>query len=284
MRAAHDIGLTERLALIPSICILRSVGGMRFVANHVPGIDVPPETVRARRAGGRRRARVLRHRLRAGRPRAGPARRGRPALHLVPQGRGHREALRVASASPHESKESPMDTVLRSRSASVTIGADAAVLRHRRAHQPHRAQGVRRGAAQRGPLDRDRRRPGPGRGRRQHARRQRRHPAGGRARAAEGDAHDRPGGRRPADLHRLLGDRGARGGAVGLRGPGAGQLGDRRGRAPGRDPAAGGQARRRRDRAGQRRDRHPRDAGEAPGVRAQDRLAPPTTTGSPPRT
>ncbi|MFL5863667.1 MAG: methylenetetrahydrofolate reductase, partial [Solirubrobacteraceae bacterium] len=45
MRAAHDIGLTERIALIPSICILRSVGGMRFVASHVPGIDVPPETV-----------------------------------------------------------------------------------------------------------------------------------------------------------------------------------------------------------------------------------------------
>jgi methylenetetrahydrofolate reductase (NADPH) len=46
MGAAHDIGLTQRLALIPSICILRSVGGMRFVAHHVPGIDVPPETVR----------------------------------------------------------------------------------------------------------------------------------------------------------------------------------------------------------------------------------------------
>jgi methylenetetrahydrofolate reductase (NADPH) len=46
MRAAHEIGLTRRLALIPSIGILRSVGGMRFVANHVPGIDVPPETVR----------------------------------------------------------------------------------------------------------------------------------------------------------------------------------------------------------------------------------------------
>ena len=46
MRAAHDIGLDRRIALIPSICILRSVGGMRFVANHVPGIDVPPETVR----------------------------------------------------------------------------------------------------------------------------------------------------------------------------------------------------------------------------------------------
>jgi methylenetetrahydrofolate reductase (NADPH) len=45
MRTAHDIGLTERMAIIPSICILRTVGGMRFVATSVPGIDVPPETV-----------------------------------------------------------------------------------------------------------------------------------------------------------------------------------------------------------------------------------------------
>jgi methylenetetrahydrofolate reductase (NADPH) len=45
MRAAHDSGVSERIALIPSICILRSVGGMRFVATGVPGIDVPPETV-----------------------------------------------------------------------------------------------------------------------------------------------------------------------------------------------------------------------------------------------
>jgi methylenetetrahydrofolate reductase (NADH) len=46
MHAAHDLGLTERVAIIPSICILRTVGGMRFVAGHVPGIDVPPEVVR----------------------------------------------------------------------------------------------------------------------------------------------------------------------------------------------------------------------------------------------
>jgi methylenetetrahydrofolate reductase (NADPH) len=46
MRTAHEIGLTERLAIIPSICILRTVGGMRFVASHVPGIDVPPSTVK----------------------------------------------------------------------------------------------------------------------------------------------------------------------------------------------------------------------------------------------
>ena len=45
MGAAHDTGLSERIALIPSICILRSVGGMRFVAGSVPGIDVPPELV-----------------------------------------------------------------------------------------------------------------------------------------------------------------------------------------------------------------------------------------------
>ncbi|HWF52039.1 MAG TPA: methylenetetrahydrofolate reductase [Solirubrobacteraceae bacterium] len=45
MRAAHDTGLSRRLALIPSVCILHSVAGMRFVATRVPGIDVPPETV-----------------------------------------------------------------------------------------------------------------------------------------------------------------------------------------------------------------------------------------------
>jgi methylenetetrahydrofolate reductase (NADPH) len=45
MHEAHESGLSEHLALIPSICILRTVGGMRFVATSVPGIDVPPETV-----------------------------------------------------------------------------------------------------------------------------------------------------------------------------------------------------------------------------------------------
>jgi len=42
MSRAVETGLSDACALIPSICILRSVGGMRFVANHVPGIDVPP--------------------------------------------------------------------------------------------------------------------------------------------------------------------------------------------------------------------------------------------------
>jgi methylenetetrahydrofolate reductase (NADPH) len=46
MRAASDVGLSERIALIPSVCILRTVGGMRFVASRVPGIDVPDSVVR----------------------------------------------------------------------------------------------------------------------------------------------------------------------------------------------------------------------------------------------
>jgi methylenetetrahydrofolate reductase (NADPH) len=46
MHAAYDTGVSETCALIPSICILRTVGGMRFVATRVPGVDVPPQTVR----------------------------------------------------------------------------------------------------------------------------------------------------------------------------------------------------------------------------------------------
>ena len=46
MRAAQEMGLSRRLAMIPSICILRTVGGIRFVANRVPGIDVPAATLK----------------------------------------------------------------------------------------------------------------------------------------------------------------------------------------------------------------------------------------------
>jgi methylenetetrahydrofolate reductase (NADPH) len=45
MREAADTGLAARVALIPSVCILRTVGGMRFVATKVPGVDVPPSIV-----------------------------------------------------------------------------------------------------------------------------------------------------------------------------------------------------------------------------------------------
>ena len=130
----------------------------------------------------------------------------------------------------------------------------------------------------------DARRAGAGRGRRGHARRQRRHPAGRRGRAARADAAHRPGHRRRADLHRLLGDRGARGRTVGLRGPGAGELGHRRGRAARGGAAAGRAPRRGRDRSDQRRDRDPGDARGAAAMRAQDRRGRRRTTGSSPTT
>jgi methylenetetrahydrofolate reductase (NADPH) len=45
MSAASHSGLSERVALIPSICILRSARALRFVAEHVPGIEVPAATL-----------------------------------------------------------------------------------------------------------------------------------------------------------------------------------------------------------------------------------------------
>jgi methylenetetrahydrofolate reductase (NADPH) len=46
LSAAVDTGLTRRVAMIPSIMILRTAGAMRFVSRSVPGIDMPPELVR----------------------------------------------------------------------------------------------------------------------------------------------------------------------------------------------------------------------------------------------
>jgi 5-methyltetrahydrofolate--homocysteine methyltransferase len=62
---------------------------------------------------------------------------------------------------------------------------------------------------------------------------------------------------RPAAVHRLLGDRGPRGRTGDVRGQGPGQLGDGRGRPPGRDLAAGQALRGGDHRAAQRRVRDP---------------------------
>ena len=188
MRAAHDTGLSERVALIPSICILRTVGGMRFVATKVPGIDVPPEIVRRVEQAQGRRAGVLRDRLRAGDARARAAGRRRPSLHLVPQGRGHREAVRTPGHSAPSSKGKPMDTVLRSRSKTVTIGAEQPFcIIGERINPTGRkafAEELRGGDLSTVTADAL----AQVAGRRRHARRQRRDPARRRARAAEVDA------------------------------------------------------------------------------------------------
>ena len=94
---------------------------------------------------------------------------------------------------------------------------------------------------------------------------------------------DAPGAHRPAALHRLVGDRGARGRARRLRGQGARQLGHGRGRPARGDPAARRRARRRRDRARERRG-HP-DGRPSGGSRWRRRSSPrPATTASRPRT
>ena len=45
MAEAHACGLTERTALLPSVCILRSASALRFVRDKVPGIDVPTSVI-----------------------------------------------------------------------------------------------------------------------------------------------------------------------------------------------------------------------------------------------
>jgi len=42
---AHESGLAERCALLPSICMLRSAKALRFVDEKVPGVEVPAEVI-----------------------------------------------------------------------------------------------------------------------------------------------------------------------------------------------------------------------------------------------
>jgi methylenetetrahydrofolate reductase (NADPH) len=52
MREAVAKGLTERCAVIPSICLVRSARSLRFIDEKVPGVAVPAETTeRCERAG-----------------------------------------------------------------------------------------------------------------------------------------------------------------------------------------------------------------------------------------
>ena len=98
-------GLSEHLALIPSITILRSASALRFVNEKVPGIEVPARDDRARRALGADQHEACfdlayeqaSHALSL----PGVA---RAPLHLVQQGRGHRKAVH-ASRDPTKSRK-----------------------------------------------------------------------------------------------------------------------------------------------------------------------------------
>ena len=45
MAEAARTGLTERIAVIPSITILRSASALRFIDRKVPGISVPADVI-----------------------------------------------------------------------------------------------------------------------------------------------------------------------------------------------------------------------------------------------
>ena len=45
MEAAAASGLSERVALMPSVSILRSARALRFLDERVPGVEVPPEVI-----------------------------------------------------------------------------------------------------------------------------------------------------------------------------------------------------------------------------------------------
>ena len=45
MAAAVESGLAERVAIIPSVIIVRGAGALRYIDEHVPGIAVPAATI-----------------------------------------------------------------------------------------------------------------------------------------------------------------------------------------------------------------------------------------------
>jgi methylenetetrahydrofolate reductase (NADPH) len=45
MAEAVATGLAERVAILPSICLVRTAKSLRYIDEHVPGISVPPELI-----------------------------------------------------------------------------------------------------------------------------------------------------------------------------------------------------------------------------------------------
>ena len=207
----------------------------------------------------------------------------RDRLHEAPSRRAHPvrrrrgrtgAATRAGDPDPAtRGRRAMTETVLSSATREVVIGFDRPVRDHRRAHQPDRPQGARRGDEGRRLQPCRARRARPGRGRRPHARRQRRHPARRRAGDPRPDDPAGPVADRPAAVDRLVDRRGARGRARRLPGQAARQLGHRRGGAPRARPAARQEVRRRGRRDQQRRHRDQRGPRRPVRGREADRRA-----------
>ena len=111
------------MSLIPSICIVRSARALRFIDERVPGVAVPAETIARVEAAADQQAECfeLAHELAAPRCRCP----GWPGCTSSPFA-GTPASPRCAHdwAYRLEPKGRPMDTVLQSRSKTVTIGAE----------------------------------------------------------------------------------------------------------------------------------------------------------------
>ena len=181
------VGLFKRTALLPSICLVAGARPLEFMDAEVPGISVPAAGDRARQERRRSRARKLSNWQ--------SNRRGTPSRNRACAGCTSSRSARTTqsgacasgSAFPQPRSETRVDTVLQSRSRTVTIGIDKPFcIIGERINPTGRkafAQELRDGnldqrARGRGRPDRDGLR---------HARRQRRHPARRRGRAARAD-------------------------------------------------------------------------------------------------
>ena len=207
-------GSRPRRRVIPSICLVRSASALRFIDEHVPGIAVPPRRSSACERAADQDAGLLRGRRRArrARPLALP---GVAGLHLISFRRDAGIArLCQRLGIPPATKGRRVDTVLRSRSRTVVIGPEQpfCVIGERINPTGRKAFQAQLQAGDLSQLEIDV--AGAGRGRRRRARRERRRPARRRGRPDGPGDPARPGPDRPAALHRLVDDRGARGRAL----------------------------------------------------------------------
>ena len=263
----REAGLCERAAILPGLVIPRSAALVERLAGF-GALVADGVAARAEQGEGLAVACELAEQLLAIPGVAG--------LHLMPLGAGPEAMTELAlHARTHVrlklTTEALLHTTLSSATKTVTIGHDQPFcIIGERINPTGRKAFAAQLRAER-PLAGGRRRARAGRRRRARAGRQHGRAADRRARPARARDPARAGALRPADLHRLIDRRGARGRARRLPGQGARQLGDGRGRSHGADPAARQEVRRGRDHSRERRDRHSRDRRAAPRDHPQDR-------------
>ncbi len=286
LRRVEDLGVLDRIFVLPGVGTLPSAKTAEWMRRNVPGVHIPDAVVRAwparrtRQEGATIAVELIQQMRRI---------KGIAGVHIMAYRMeefvaGDRRALgrsgvatslvsRTGPTSFREKGERMTDTVISSATREVVIGFERPfVLIGERINPTGRKMLAAEMAAGRLHARRGRR-AGAGGGRRAHARRQRRHPAGRRTGHPGQDHRARAVPGRRAAVHRLVDRRCAGGRACRLPGQGAGQLGHGRGRAPRGRAASGKKVRRRGGGNLQRRDRHIARSGRALRGGQEDRAA-----------